>query len=72
MPMTIVDYKNYTNKLGTFYKNSKEDMELLANLRKMVTNLNKDLRDANGAVKLPILTVERTSMVKDLSFKEFP
>ena len=47
MPMTIVDYKNYTNKIGTFYKNSKEDMELLSNLRKMVTNLNKDLRDAN-------------------------
>jgi hypothetical protein len=46
MPMTIVDYKNYTNKIGTFYKNSKEDMELLANLRRMVVNLNKDLRDA--------------------------
>ena len=30
---------------------------------------NKDLRDANGAVKLPILTIERTSMVKDLAFK---
>jgi len=46
MPMTMVNYKNYTNKLGTFYRNSKEDMELLANLRKMVTNLNKDLRNA--------------------------
>jgi len=45
--MTIVDYKNYTNKIGTFYKNSKEDMELLANLRKMVSNLNKDLKRAN-------------------------
>jgi hypothetical protein len=30
---------------------------------------NKDLRDSSGAVILPLLTVERTSMTKDLSRK---
>lgn len=30
---------------------------------------NKDLRDSNGAVILPLLTVERTAMTKDLSRK---
>jgi len=47
MPMTIMDYRHYTNKLGTFHKNDPEDMKLLDNLRKMVSNLNKDLRRAN-------------------------
>jgi len=30
---------------------------------------NKDLRDSGGSVKLPLLTIERTSMTKDLSRK---
>jgi hypothetical protein len=30
---------------------------------------NKDLRDANGAMILPLLTIERTSMTKELSRK---
>lgn len=30
---------------------------------------NKDLRDSNGALRLPLMTVERTSVVKDPTFK---
>jgi hypothetical protein len=30
---------------------------------------DKDLRDSNGVLKLPLTTIERTSVVKDPSFK---
>ena len=30
---------------------------------------DKELRDANGVLKLPLMTVERTSVVKDPAFK---
>lgn len=30
---------------------------------------NKDLRDSNGALRLPLMTVERSSVVKDPAFK---
>jgi hypothetical protein len=43
--MKIVSYENRTDAyIGTFVKDAKDDMEQLASIRRMVINLNKDLK----------------------------
>jgi len=37
--------------------------------RSFLSKNNKDLRDDDGTLKLPLITIERTSVVKDLNFK---
>ncbi len=37
--------------------------------RSFLSKNNKDLRDADGTINLPLITIERVSVVKDLNFK---
>jgi len=37
--------------------------------RAFLSKNNKDLRDEDGTLKLPLITIERTSVAKDLNFK---
>lgn len=37
--------------------------------RAFLSKNNKDLRDEDGTLKLPLITIERTSVAKDLTFK---
>ncbi len=37
--------------------------------RAFLSKNNKDLRDQDGTLKLPLITIERTSVAKDLTFK---
>tara|TARA_Y100000114_G_scaffold42671_2_gene38015 strand:+ start:1321 stop:2220 length:900 start_codon:yes stop_codon:yes gene_type:complete len=37
--------------------------------RAFLSKNNKDLRDEDGSLRLPLITIERTSVVKDLNFK---
>ena len=44
-----VDLTRTNSYIGTFYKNNKSDMEQLAAVRKIVSNLNKDLRELGSS-----------------------
>ena len=37
--------------------------------RSFLSKNNKDLRDDDGTIKLPLITIEKTSVAKDLTFK---
>ena len=64
----IVDWVKGINVHATTSKGWKPIPVLwVAAERSFSVKNDKDLRDSGGAVKLPLLTVERTSMTKDLS-----
>jgi len=64
----IVDWVKGINVHATTSKGWKPVPVLwVAAERSFSVKNDKDLRDSGGAVKLPLLTVERTSMTKDLS-----
>ena len=78
MPSTIetIDYAFHewvNEKLDIFATTNKGWKKVpviwVANERAFQIKDNKDLRDANGRLKLPLITINRTSLIKDMAMK---